>query len=169
MARAVRVDALVLAALEVVLRTHLLGRAARDLPIWQATAHSEEALAGLTRALADSLSAKVDDRWQIEVVEGQARMGGGSQPLATMASRCLAIRRQGLSAEALERRLRAGPTPVIGRTRGAVLLLDMRSMLAGDGMENLLAALDGALRAAAGRESAEVDRSADERVHGREG
>ena len=149
MARAVRVDAMVLAALEVVLRCHLLERASDELPIWRAVRDDEETLNSVATSLAKTLRASADERWTIEVVPAQARMGGGSQPLATMTSSCLAIRREGISAEALERQLRAGPTPVIGRTRGPVLLLDMRSMLAGDGLKDLTEALNEALRRAA--------------------
>ncbi len=147
MARAVRVDAMVLAALEVVLRSHLLERASAELPIWQSMAHDDDHLLGTARTLAQSLRTGLSDRWQIDAVPGEAKMGGGSQPLATVPSRCLAIGHGAISAEGLERRLRAGQPPVIGRTRGDVLLLDLRSMLAGDPIEELSGSLLSALQA----------------------
>ena len=150
MARAVRVDAMVLAALEPVLRSHLLARSTVDLPIWRAIARSETNLDEAANVTRGRLLEVLGDRWSIDIVIDEARMGGGSQPLSTVPSRCLAIRREGWSAEALERRLRTATPPVIGRTRGDSMLLDMRTMLAGGPAEQLAGELAEALVSAGG-------------------
>ena len=133
MARAVRVDATVLAALEVVLRSHLLGRSTVELPIWQAISLHPSAVEAAAKELAGLLAAALSTDWRFEVVADEARMGGGSQALATVPSFCLTVSHGRRSAEAVERILRAATPAIIGRTRDGKLLLDMRSMLAGCG------------------------------------
>ena len=145
MARAVRIDATVLAALEVVLRSHLLGRSTIDLPIWRAISMAESALDAVANEVTARLREVLGEGWQFGIVDCEARMGGGSQPLATVPSRCLTLSHADHSAVVLEQGLRGASPAVIGRTRDSVMLLDIRSMLAGCGAEQAVEELAGEL------------------------
>ena len=139
MARAVRIDSMVVATLEPVLRSHLQGRAAQDLPIYRAVAMDSDALEAFGQELANGLRQRLgEQRWSVEVTPSKARMGGGSQPQAELPSRCLRIQLDGVATHDLERRLRQGQTPLIGRSRGDHISLDLRSLLAGSAPEDLL-------------------------------
>jgi L-seryl-tRNA(Ser) seleniumtransferase len=65
----------------------------------------------------------------VRVVDGVSRTGGGSSPTGERPTRLLAIEGVGDDARALERRLRAGAPPVLGRLHGGLLLLDLRTVL----------------------------------------
>jgi L-seryl-tRNA(Ser) seleniumtransferase len=146
MARAVRIDSMVVATLEPVLRSHLQGRAAQDLPVYRAVAMDNDALDAFGQELANGLRQRLgEQRWSVEVTPSKARMGGGSQPQAELPSRCLRLRLDGVASHDLERRLRQGQTPLIGRSRGDHISLDLRSLLAGSAPEDLLEELAQAL------------------------
>lgn len=133
MARALRVDNLTLAALEAVLRVHLRGRAEADLPAVRAAALPEVEIEALAQQLRQHMQALLGEDWRLEAVPSEARLGGGVDPLLRAASRCLAVARVGLPARHLARRLRQVDVPVLGRVRGDRLLLDVRTLRAGDG------------------------------------
>ena len=65
---------------------------------------------------------------QISVIDGVSRTGGGSSPGGERPTRLLAISRPGGDAAPLEKRLRAGHPPVIGRMQEGRLLLDLRTV-----------------------------------------
>jgi L-seryl-tRNA(Ser) seleniumtransferase len=60
-----------------------------------------------------------------EVVESEASVGGGAFPTARIPSHAIAVAGQ---AEAIERKLRLGTSPVIGRIANGRVLLDLRSV-----------------------------------------
>ncbi|MEP7382185.1 MAG: L-seryl-tRNA(Sec) selenium transferase [Gemmatimonadota bacterium] len=121
--RALRVDKLTLAALEATLALYRdPPRALTDIP----------ALAMLTapvervRARAESLGAALTALGVAgDVMACDATVGGGAFPSARIPSAALAL--QG-DAVALDARLRAGETPVIGRIEHDRLLIDLRSV-----------------------------------------
>lgn len=135
MARAVRVDSMVIAALEPTLRAHLLGRANAALPLYAAAALDPPALQAIGARLLQALGAALDDTWTLELQPAEARMGGGALPGATLPSVCLALQRRGMEAAALQAALRTCHPPILGRARAALVLLDLRSLLAGSGCE----------------------------------
>jgi len=123
LARAVRVDKLTLAALEATLALYRDPKVAiRDVPT----------LAMLTTAVADvrrrAEAACVTLRaagLTCEVVETEASVGGGAFPTARIPSHAIAIDGR---ADGIERRLRLGALPVIGRIAHGRVLLDLRSV-----------------------------------------
>ncbi|MCO4762677.1 MAG: L-seryl-tRNA(Sec) selenium transferase [Myxococcales bacterium] len=131
MARAVRVDSMTLAGLETTLRSHVQGRATVALPLWQAIDLDADELHVRAQTLAAQLEGGLDDSWQVGIGTAEATIGGGAQPGSTLQSTALTLRRQGWSAEALVTALRRGQPAVIGRPRGAEVLLDLRSLFAG--------------------------------------
>ena len=60
-----------------------------------------------------------------DVVETEASVGGGAFPTARISSHAVALSG---NADDLERRLRLGASPIIGRIANGRLLLDMRSV-----------------------------------------
>ena len=121
--RALRVDKLTLAALEATLALYRdPARAVADIPV----------LAMLTapvsqvRARAESLGSRLAPLGlPLDVVSSEATVGGGAFPSARLPSAALAFTG---NATALDRRLRAGDAPIVGRIERDRLLLDLRSI-----------------------------------------
>lgn len=152
MARALRVGSLTLAALEHVLRTHLLGRAADDLPVLAALGQGAEAIAALAVDLAHHMQAQLPPTWHVAVEACEAQLGGGTDPLVRLPSSALVLERAGWSGPQLQAHLLAAAVPVIGRVRGARVLLDVRTLVAGShgaGPAALAAELAASMRASA--------------------
>jgi L-seryl-tRNA(Ser) seleniumtransferase len=127
--RAVRADKLCLAALEVTLKAYVEGTAAGELPtlamFFAEPSEVEErarTLAGMLGPLAAGIN--------VDVVPSVARSGGGTMPTHEIPS--FAVRLSGVDAGDLAARLRAAAPAVVGRVHEAGLLLDARTLLAGD-------------------------------------
>jgi L-seryl-tRNA(Ser) seleniumtransferase len=122
LARAVRPDKLCLAALEATLGHYLRGEAVEKLPVWQ-----------MISASAESLSAKAH-YWREavgmgEVVAGESTVGGGSLPGETLPTWQLALDVSHPKAFLAE--LRRQAMPIIARVEADRILLDPRTVLAG--------------------------------------
>jgi L-seryl-tRNA(Ser) seleniumtransferase len=118
LARAVRIGKLAVAALEETLRLHRDPvRARAAIPVLR-MAH--EPTAGV-RDRAERLAALIGG----EVVDTEARVGGGSMPVLALASSAAALPDP---QAALAAALRAGDPPVIGRVEAGRLLLDARTL-----------------------------------------
>ncbi|MDP1570668.1 MAG: L-seryl-tRNA(Sec) selenium transferase [Vicinamibacterales bacterium] len=127
--RALRVDKLTLAALEATLLEHLAGRAADTVPVARMIAMPVAAIEARARALAATLAAA---GWSVEVLEGGSAVGGGSAPGLELPTRLVAVSRAGLSADALEGRLRGGRPPIIARIVDDRVVLDLRTVAPGE-------------------------------------
>ncbi len=131
LARALRVDHLTIAALEHVLRSHLLGTAAAELPVLAAVAQDAAAIAQQAALAAERLRAGLPAGWQVAVAPCEAQLGGGTDPLVRLPSNALVLARTGWSGPELQAHVLAAPVPVIGRVRGDRLWLDVRTLAAG--------------------------------------
>ena len=128
--RALRVDKLTIAALEVTLRAYLQA-AWDDLPVQrmirmtfqEIAARSEEFL----RDVVESVSA---DNAQIEIIDGTSLLGGGSTPAQSLPTKLLRLTSARYSAAQLEARLRqsSGAIPVIARIEDDRVLIDLRTV-----------------------------------------
>jgi len=139
--RALRGGKLVLAALDATLAVYERGpRDALRLPTLAAIAapHAE------VRARAGKLHGLIGSG---EVVDTVARVGAGSQPLATLPSAAVRLAVEGPNAVA--ERLRAGTPTIIGRIEGGALFLDLRAV-ADDEVETLARAVRAALTSQSG-------------------
>jgi L-seryl-tRNA(Ser) seleniumtransferase len=133
--RALRVDKLVIAALEATLLAYLRGEldALPTLRMIRASAAEIEKRASrlaqeLKRMLTSSLA-------EVEVTEGQSVIGGGSTPAEYLPTQLLSITSAKYSAAQLEERLRTGVnvaaaehTPVLARVFEDRLVLDLRTV-----------------------------------------
>jgi len=135
--RSYRVDKLTLAALEATLALYREPeRALREIP----TLAMLTATAGDVRIRAEQLVGKIGSG-RARVVESEASVGGGAFPTARIPSWAIAF--EGDIAT-MEKRLRAGTPPVVGRTFSGQLLIDVRTVMPDD-EDDLVRALAAAL------------------------
>ena len=121
--RALRVDKLTLAALEATLSLYKdPATAVREVPALAMVTAPVDAVRSRASMLAMSLkTAGIES----DVVESEAAVGGGAFPSARLKSAAVALR--GPAGE-IERKLRAGREPVVGRIVDNRVLLDLRSI-----------------------------------------
>jgi L-seryl-tRNA(Ser) seleniumtransferase len=138
LARAVRIDKLTLAALEVTLRLRLTGRE-RDVPVAVMLARSKEDL----RRRAAMWSVKLADRGVItSLIDGRSEVGGGSVPEHELPTVLLALEGP---ASRIAAALRHGNPPVIARIENDMCCIDPRTVLKGED-EILIDAVEAAAR-----------------------
>jgi L-seryl-tRNA(Ser) seleniumtransferase len=145
--RALRVDKLTIAALQVTLRAYLRADW-NGIPSQRMIRTALEEISARTKHLVEALTARVPRaEADFEVVDGTSLVGGGSTPAQSLPTRVLRIRSQRYSAAQLEARLRAGRagTPVIARIEEDLLTVDLRTVFPGQEgalADALLAALE---------------------------
>jgi L-seryl-tRNA(Ser) seleniumtransferase len=88
-----------------------------------------KSVARRARALARRLK---DVAARFSVRDGVSRVGGGALPLHDIPTALLAMEADGLSAQALEGRLRSGEPPIVGRIVDDRFCLDLRTVLPGE-------------------------------------
>lgn len=142
--RALRVDKLIIAAMEATLLSYIQGRAVEDVPIWRMVTTSVAAL----RERADRLVDQLERQGVVaRAVACESAIGGGAVPGQTLPSVGIAI--DGEWPDLLHRLLRQGDPPIIGRITGGSLLLDLRTVLPADDErlpKLILAGQDAAIR-----------------------
>lgn len=128
--RALRVDKLCYAALEATLLAYL--RQDYDsLPLLRMMAQSAAEVERRCRALAAKL-AQSAPRFNLQVVAAQSIIGGGAAPGKSLPSVALSLACEGMSAAELAKRLRQQPTPIVARVEEERVLLDLRTVDAGE-------------------------------------
>ena len=142
MARALRVDSLILAALASTLRAHLQGHATSSLPLWRGVDASLEQLRAVGDACAAQLQERLDARWTVSLEDSACAIGGGAHPGATLPSLALFVACADLSAQRLAQGLRVGEVSVLSRPRGDGVLIDLRSLWTGAGDDAVLALIE---------------------------
>ena len=130
--RALRLDKIRLAALEAVLRLYAdPDRLAARLPALRLLARPREDIAALAERLLPAMAQALSGAASAEPVETRSQIGSGALPVSLLPSAGLALkplRPSGNAAEALARRLRALPVPVIGRIEAGRVILDLRCL-----------------------------------------
>jgi len=145
--RALRVDKLTIAALQVTLRAYLRADW-NGIPSQRMIRTALEEISLRTKQFVEALTARVPRaEADFEIVDGTSLLGGGSTPAQSLPTRVLRIRSQRYSAAQLEARLRAGRvgTPVIARIEEDRVTVDLRTVFPGQEgalAESLLAALE---------------------------
>src|SRR5215472_3350174 len=129
--RALRVDKLTIAALETTLGAYL--RAAwEEIPVLRMIRMSAQELKRRTENFLRELRPELPpDEVEIEVVDGESLVGGGSTPTQSLSSKVIRIASARYSAAKLEQRLRRAPAgiSVIARVEEDRLILDLRTVL----------------------------------------
>jgi L-seryl-tRNA(Ser) seleniumtransferase len=144
--RALRVDKMTLAALDVVLGLHEAGRADTELPTLRMLALSVDEIRRRAEAMAARLQEKAPEL-AVRIVDGSSAAGGGSAPTAEIPTALLRIEHRARGAQRLVEELRGGDPPVVARVADGALVVDLRTV-APEEEEALTAAL---LRAAGAR------------------
>lgn len=124
--RALRVDKLTYAALEATLLEHAAGRAAETVPVARMLALTRDEIARRARDVLARLALRPG--WQAALAEGVSTVGGGSAPGATLPTMLIVLSGDGVSADALEARLRALDPPVVARIQDDRVVLDLRTV-----------------------------------------
>jgi L-seryl-tRNA(Ser) seleniumtransferase len=119
LARAMRPDKVILAALAATLRLYRAGLAETHIPIWRQLVASLPALEGRARTLASGIPGAA-------IASTESTTGGGSLPGQTMAS--WAVRLSAQSPQRLLASLRTGSPAVIGRIADGAVILDLRTV-----------------------------------------
>jgi L-seryl-tRNA(Ser) seleniumtransferase len=133
--RALRVDKLTYAALE----STLLAYVKQDhdsIPALRMMHLSKDEITQRAEAIAAIRSPGLT----VETMDGESVIGGGAAPSAVLPTRLLAVTRDGLSADEICARLRAGDPPVIARVEEGRVLLDLRTVFL-EQDESVMAAL----------------------------
>ncbi len=141
LARALRIDKMTLAALQVTLQHYLKDEAPQHIPVWQMLSQTPAQL----EARAQGWLTRLTDWPGAMITNGFSTVGGGSLPGETLPTRLLALPALAArSADSLTAALRKNNPPIIGRVERETLLLDPRTVLPGED-EFLITALRGLL------------------------
>ena len=131
--RALRVSKLTMAALEATLRIYASGhRLEERLPMLGLLTRRQGEIRAACERIAVSMKTAVAPTFSVAVEDCASQIGSGSMPTERLPSAALVLRPGGrVSGRAIERmqdRLRALPTPVIGRISDGALWLDVRCL-----------------------------------------
>ncbi len=121
LARAMRPDKVILAALVATLRLYRRGEAISEIPIWRQIAAKVEDLERRARRLEELIAVDA-----VRAAPSTSTVGGGSLPGQTQPSWSVAI--AGGAPDAVLAALRQGPPRVIGRIEDGSVLLDLRTV-----------------------------------------
>jgi len=127
MARALRVDKLVYAALEATLSAYVRGRAFEEIPVLRMLALPAEEIRSRALALASRLEGV--STLSIEVQPSASFVGGGAAPDAEIPTWVIALRGREQSAETLLEALRRNELPILARISEDRVLIDLRTIL----------------------------------------
>jgi L-seryl-tRNA(Ser) seleniumtransferase len=132
LARILRIDKLSLAALEMTLQCCRDPKEAlENVEALRMLSMSEQECKGQAEALLADLE-RAFDTLQAEVVPVMDEAGGGSLPGVELAGYAVAVEVPGLTADELERALRASRVPIIARIRDGRVLLSVRTLFEQD-------------------------------------
>ncbi len=127
--RALRIDKLTLAALEITLRHYRdPDKAVDSIPTLRMLTLPFADIETKARQLKTLLEHIGDGRLQVQLLDMASTAGGGALPLLNLPSKGLGINVQGISPNALEKTLRENEPPIIGRIEEDTFMLDLRTV-----------------------------------------
>lgn len=127
--RALRIDKMTLAALESTLRLYRHPQRAADvIPTLRMLTLALPLIQERADKLVGRLESLNDTRLEICQFARSSRVGGGALPLQELPSVCVGIRIQGITVNALQRRMRAHNPPIIARIEDDLFLMDVRTL-----------------------------------------
>ena len=121
--RAMRIDKVTMAALQVTLLHYLRGEAVEKLPVWRMISASRADLDRRARRLAKAAGAKAT------VGDGKSTIGGGTLPDEELTTRVVSIPADGRDVEAMAASLRSSSPPIVARIERDALTVDPRTIL----------------------------------------
>ena len=125
--RALRIDKLRLAALEASLESYQRAVETEELPVMQMLSLSREDLRSRAQRVVEQISNQ-NTRLKASLLESDSALGGGAGPTANLPTTAISLTHDELSAEDIERRLRASQPPIVGRIFENQVMLDLRTV-----------------------------------------
>lgn len=133
MARALRLDKMTLAALEVTLRSYLDVEVARtEIPTLRMLTTSADEVAEHAKALAARIAGECPGAFDISVTPDVARAGGGALPLADIPTHIVRLVPSRGNEDDLQTALRLGEPSVVVRIKEGAVCIDPRTLLEGE-------------------------------------
>jgi L-seryl-tRNA(Ser) seleniumtransferase len=129
LARVCRLDRLMLCAMRETLAAYVRGRAFDDVPTLQMLALTRAQIGRRATRIVREVAGRTGARSRLAVIDGVSRTGGGSSPTGERPTRLISVGGEGDDAAPLERALRLGDPPIVGRVHEGKLLLDLRTVL----------------------------------------
>lgn len=130
LARALRIDKLTLAALEVTLRLYLNEQEAlQNIPTLQMLAVPIDRLEAKAFDFVARITPEIQDKALVNVVSEFSTVGGGAYPEAQLPTKAVAVIPFQLTVQELADRLRRHEPPILARLHQNRLLLDLRTIL----------------------------------------
>lgn len=133
--RALRVDKIIYATLEAVLRLYRdPERLAQRLPTLRLLTRPAQEIEATAQALLPALQSTLADHADVMILPGQSQIGSGSLPIDRLQSTTLAIlprvkgKGEGTALKQIEQAFRELPVPVIGRVTDGAFRLDVRCL-----------------------------------------
>ncbi len=128
--RALRIDKFTLAALEAIFRLYMDERVAvSSIPtLAMLDANYDVLKRRAARTVRRLRKVVASDHCLVSSADVQSQVGGGALPEQGLPSRAVVLQPSTCSLNQLEKRLRVGATPVVGRVMDGRLLLDMRTV-----------------------------------------
>jgi len=136
--RALRVDKLTYAALDMTLLQYARGRSRTDVPVVRMLNTPLEILDRRARRLAEQLAGH--SLFGVDVIDGASTVGGGGAPGSTLPTRLTRLTPRRGSANGLESRLRSLRPAIVARIESDSVVLDLRTVPPNDD-DRLTAAL----------------------------
>ncbi|HXX80118.1 MAG TPA: L-seryl-tRNA(Sec) selenium transferase [Thermodesulfovibrionales bacterium] len=128
LARAVRIDKLTLAALEVTLMEYLDGEQAKEhIPTLRMLLEDPGTIKARAKKIASLIKREIKGV-VLQVKEDSSQAGGGSLPAAEFPTYVVAIKPEKISVNQMEETLRRGEPALIARIQGNSLILDARTI-----------------------------------------
>jgi L-seryl-tRNA(Ser) seleniumtransferase len=129
MARVCRLDRILVCALRETLASYVRGRAFEEIPTLRMLALTPEVVGARASTVAREVERRTGISGRVAIADGVSRTGGGSSPVGERPTRLLAVSGRDGDAAPVERALRRGEPPVLGRLCEGSLLLDLRTVL----------------------------------------
>jgi L-seryl-tRNA(Ser) seleniumtransferase len=125
--RALRIDKLRLAALEASLQSYQRAVETEELPVMQMLSLSREDVRSRAKRVFEQISNQ-DSRLKVCLLESDSALGGGAGPTANLPTTAISLTHDELSADDIERRLRASKPPIVARIFENQVMLDLRTV-----------------------------------------
>jgi L-seryl-tRNA(Ser) seleniumtransferase len=144
--RALRIDKLTLAALEITLRLYRdEASAVEKIPTLKMLTASIGEIGEKALTLKSMISQTETTGLTTQLINSSSKAGGGSLPLFDLPTKCVGILIQGMTASAIEKKMRQNNPPIIGRIEEDIFLLDMRTIQT-DELKEIVNALSNCLK-----------------------
>jgi L-seryl-tRNA(Ser) seleniumtransferase len=129
LARVCRLDRLLICALRETLVAYVRDSAREEIPTLRMLGLSAAAIGRRARRVRAEVARRSGQGKRLQVVDGVSKTGGGSSPMGERPTKLIAVSGPDGDAGHIERALRQGNPPIVGRLHEGQLLLDLRTVL----------------------------------------